>query len=800
MLLKAFLLISIRFLIRAPGRLLYGIRLLLTSFPLTIARFVERAPWLLIGLCFMLSVLLGPGVTLLETETGMETLVSKDSQIYQDTQRYQEMFGGEPIVVLLTGERDDLLNPDNLTNLRDFRDTVQNDSFGGTARSAPRFESVTGMVTILETAAAEAAKVEGSPYGEEDWNNPEFVRIVLEQSGEQIEGLLPDENHMLITVTPNGNPDHETSLGIVQDLQGFFAEDRHPLEGVSARVIDKVEIVEEISSKIGDSMTFLLALSVGVMLVILLISFRVRWNLVSLFMVGVGVLWTFGLMGYAGVPLSMATMAVLPILFGLGIDYSIQFHNRYQEEVARRKSVAEAIITSVSRMFTSVGIALLATLIGFVTLYISDVPMIRDFGLMLATGSLFCFIVALFLLHSILYANERRVSVEKLGKAASAATRRIERGLANMARISIKIPLPLLVLSLAWAIAGAVVDHWLPSNSDYEELMPQGSDVLAEIRDLRDITGHGARMRFMVEADNVTTPELLTWMNDYEQEMLERYGEHLIDVTSIAHTVAEVHGGVIPDDQQEIDDTFDKLPLMEALLNPPALSPDKKMASIAFDAKHMPVDEYDELFEDMMRDPDPPEGVRIAPAGEAALVSSVVDAMLGKRMLMNGLCLASIFVVLLLVYRKLTSAVFTIIPVALVIGWASADMYIFYKSPLDIALNPLTAILGVLIIGIGTEFMVLLMGRYEEEKRKGKSPRTAMARSVSTTGRAIVATALTTLGGFGILISSDFVMIRDFGVATTMGVFLCLVSSMIVMPPLVVWWDERVAKRLPKNL
>ena len=44
------------------------------------------------------------------------------------------------------------------------------------------------------------------------------------------------------------------------------------------------------------------------------------------------------------------------------------------------------------------------------------------------------------------------------------------------------------------------------------------------------------------------------------------------------------------------------------------------------------------------------------------------------------------------------------------------------------------------------------------------------------------------------------VKLVDFGIATTIAVFLCLLSSMIVMPPLIVWWDRKIAKRLPSWL
>ncbi len=50
------------------------------------------------------------------------------------------------------------------------------------------------------------------------------------------------------------------------------------------------------------------------------------------------------------------------------------------------------------------------------------------------------------------------------------------------------------------------------------------------------------------------------------------------------------------------------------------------------------------------------------------------------------------------------------------------------------------------------------------------------------------------------MFASDFVMIRNFGIATALGVLLCLVAAVVVMPRLVVWWDEKIARRLAEKL
>ena len=113
----------------------------------------------------------------------------------------------------------------------------------------------------------------------------------------------------------------QESLQAVIDIETFFSS--HPLDGVKVTVASAAKLVDAISNSIGNNIKVLLALSVAVMVLILVFTFRVRWRLLSLLMVGLSALWTFGLMGYLGVPVTMATMAALTILLGLGIDFSI---------------------------------------------------------------------------------------------------------------------------------------------------------------------------------------------------------------------------------------------------------------------------------------------------------------------------------------------------------------------------------------------------------------------------------------------------------------------------------------------
>ncbi|MBN2074741.1 MAG: RND family transporter [Dehalococcoidales bacterium] len=798
------------------------------------ARFIERHPFWFIIIAVIITAAAVPGLTLLETETGFSALVSKDAEISVSNARYQDQFGGESINVMFTGQLDELVSSQNLASLAQLEQKLSEDDtyisinspldvfrlavseaiqeiettrqqIAGAqekaAEEATAAAAATGLNEAQQEAAAEQARAEVltrlqpqldliSQMGEPSLENPIFIKSVLYDEAGDINPVMkqfvPDENHLLMYITPIGNMTDTETLEATRNIEKIISEGS--FSNTEVTVLSASKLVDAISVSMSSNFMILLGLSVLAMIIVLVFLFRVRWRLLSLLMVGISALWTFGLMGYLSVPLTMASMAALPILIGLGIDFSIQFHNRYQEELTRSNSVSEAIIISISRMFPVVGIALLATIIGFITLFISEVPMIRDFGLTLAIGIVVSYTMGLFLLHSIVYLVDRNKSLERLQTAALKASSRIERVLLRLGKLAINRTLWIFIIALLFAVGGGIVDHMLPVNTDYEELMPQENEVLKELREFREIMGAGGSIHYLVEADDVATPEILNWMKDFQEEMLETYPE-IITTSSIADIITEAAGGIPPEAQINI--ILENTP--ETYLKK-TLSADRKAADLSFTIRYITVEETHDLVQNVQENANVPEGVSISAVGSFVMGASTMDAMIGSRMTMNLICLSAIFLILLIIYRRIDYTLFSVIPVGAVIAWSSLDMYL-----IGIPLNPLTSIIGVIVIGICTEFMVLLTGRYNEEKNNGLLPEEAMVTAISKIGRAITTTAMTTLGGFGVLIVSNFVIIREFGIATVLGVLLCLVITITVMPGIIVWYDNFRLRRMSKS-
>ena len=183
---------------------------------------------------------------------------------------------------------------------------------------------------------------------------------------------------------------------------------RPSLEGVFP---DPPLLVEEINDRLRGDMALLGGVAALVMAVVLLLVFRVRWRLLSLGVMALGVVWAFGLLGYLGIPLTMVTISGLPILIGQGVDFAEQIHSRYEEELALDPDgdVGGALLRMFLRLGPAITVAAVAAVAGFLALRTSDVPMVRDFGVLLSVGVLAVFAAAVLPLPAILGWRDRRV-------------------------------------------------------------------------------------------------------------------------------------------------------------------------------------------------------------------------------------------------------------------------------------------------------------------------------------------------------------------------------------------------------
>ena len=247
----------------------------------------------------------------------------------------------------------------------------------------------------------------------------ERIDEILADAGSSVQGLMPDRRHarmivgMPTTLTEPQRKELLVEINSAVDFADFPA-------GYSVTVTGDPAFQAAIQEMMNNSNGSILALAGVLMIVALLVVFRhVRWSLLPIPIVFLGIIWTFGAMGFFHIPMSMVTFAAFPILIGIGIDYAIQFHNRIDEELMKGKPLVEAAISTVNHVAIPVIIALVITEAGFVALLSSTVPMINDFGKLCIIGLVMCYLSALFVNVTVLYLAERKAPRKKRAESHS---------------------------------------------------------------------------------------------------------------------------------------------------------------------------------------------------------------------------------------------------------------------------------------------------------------------------------------------------------------------------------------------
>src|SRR3954452_11377564 len=295
-------------------------------------------------------------------------------------------------------------------------------------------------------------------------------------------------------------------------------------------------VVEDLADALAASTLRLLVVALIVMAAVLGLVFRQSLRLVPLLVALGAVAVLFGLMSLVGAPLTMASIAVLPVLLGLGVDYAIQWHARAGEDPPGAPP-GRAARTAAPTIAT----AALATAVGFLVLLLSPVPMVREFGVLLVVGVALALAFALTAGTAALaaahgradgpLARSARGAGELLGVAWRPAGRVLARprravGRASRATLrgALARPARFVAVGLVLAAAGWVADSRADVVSDLNRLVPQDLRAVRGLHTLEGTTRLAGEVGVVVEGNDLTQPAVVNWMRDYQAALVKRFG------------------------------------------------------------------------------------------------------------------------------------------------------------------------------------------------------------------------------------------------------------------------------------
>ncbi|MDX2379500.1 MAG: MMPL family transporter [Acidimicrobiia bacterium] len=807
----------------------------------------------------VLTILFGFGLRNLEFATGQDSYLNPESQIAEDNVIFQEAFGGETVILLFTATGDaevpDLFEGENLVTLTEiteelaaideayavvtplvsleFADNLLSGGVGTRAlTSAASRDDAHAAERNADLGIAlgrlQAVPADDREIGVAAWNE---VLIFGNDGYAEVDGEIVaptgDDRAIRLSLastfpeTQDGSKFTTAVGGVV--LQGNATLDEQTIgtekvldvldgvsfEGFDVTVTGSPVYLAEINDYLKGGMLTLGLAALVVMAVILALIFRVRWRLLPLLAVIIGVVWAFSIVGLVGIDLSLVTIAGLPILIGLGIDFAIQIHNRVEEEVVLDRA-DHPISETVANLAPPLIAATITGVLAFLALQISKVPMIRDFGVLLAIGVVVLVVVGIVVPASALGIREWTKPTTERGPSV------VERVVVWLGGLPTATGPFLIGLAVAVFVGGVLTEGQAKIESDPIKWIDQDSQVVKDINKLEDETGFSSTLGVLVQTNNIydqDVVDLLFFFTEDAEGLIDDDGNAVVvSTSSLVNTMGKIievpDAAAIPPDSDDISGAAEVMPsaIGNALVGsevapiaPTQTQVNLRLAPSSLDERAVFVDELQDMLDariaELDLDPDSvllvdlPEGqdpVRATPAGLATVGIGLLDNLSANRANLTylALCLAGLYLVLRL--RSLSRALLALVPVAMAVGLSSMVVGLA-----GLTLSPLTTVSGPLVIATCAEFSVLILGRYLEERQRGLDPRASSDKAAARTGRAFFTSALTTIGGFAVLIGSALPLLSDFGIIVTLNVAIALLAALVVMPPLSVWVDRR---------
>ena len=452
-----------------------------------------------------------------------------------------------------------------------------------------------------------------------------------------------------------------------------------------------------------------------------------------------------------------------------------------------------------------------ASAAAMLVLLLSPVPMVRGFGVLLVVGvaiALLCALTAGAAAISLSSgrAPGSRAPTRSLGAHLAAAWRGARELLADnpLTRLitraalvgSVRHPGRVLCVGLALAALGWGLDTQTRVQTDITKLVPQNLSSLQNLNTLERITGVGGEIDLMVEGRDLAKPSTIEWMIGYQKAVLARFGyssargcgRHACAPPSRCPTCSRGSprgsSGSAKLSQAEVNGLLSVIP---PYFSQDVITPDRRVATLAFGIRLMGLDQQQRLIEEMRSSLHPPAGVSASLVGLPVLAaqsgSQVADPWRRLETLLVGL--AAVALVLLAAFRgDRRRALVPLVPIVLATGWSALILF-----AVRVPLNPMSVTLGALVIAISTEFSVLLSERHRQERLAGYDTIEALRRSYRRTGAAVAASGVTAIAGFGVLVLSDITMLRDFGLVTLIDLSVSLVGVLVALPAALVIAD-----------
>ena len=578
-----------------------------------------------------------------------------------------------------------------------------------------------------------------------------------------------------------------------------------------------------------------------IIMIVLFLNFR-RPSYVFLPMLTlvVSTIWLFGCMALLHMPFNVISVALVPLIFGLGVDYSIHLFHNYRVELEDGKNPADAIKNSVKEIGTAMFLAMLTTVIAFLSFLTATVPPVRDLGILLALGVTFTFITAITLLASLRYILDQRKTFYTQRKPKKLAARKIMKILSTkILRHQKKIILIMILISIIFT-SGAVK---IKTGFDMKQFAPSQATAYELFDEIAaDFPFSSQNQEYILIEGDIATVKTLkgitdTLRNIEDDSFIARNTDGTIKTVSICSFIQQaieaneslierfhiVDG--IPKTDADVKALYDYLYTLNISTSktnfpswfrdinisftPPS---DLNLNSFKGDIRNVLYREnshykatlirvyinpgfivsngntskqQETIKKELDNDISDYGNAKGIATGQDIISYTITNSLTESQITSTMLSIILAAIVLIIVYRDILLGLISLIPVTISIVWVLGTMYY-----IGYTLNALTITVTSITIGIGIDYAIHTVERFRLIADRTGDISKSVCETISHTGGALLIAALTTVLGFIILLLAPIPPQQQFGFILAVTITYSFLTSIFLLPLVLYRWAK----------
>jgi len=482
---------------------------------------------------------------------------------------------------------------------------------------------------------------------------------------------------------------------------------------------------------------------------------------------------TFGVLGVIQPQLTMLSIAIIALLLGLGVDYSVHLMNRFAEEY-KVKNIEERTTIILKTTGKAILLSTITTMIGFASLMISSMHPLVTFGLGCAIGISFSFLstIALVPALSILLKFQMTGSRSRWESFA-------EKIISNKTRI--------IVIAVFFAVMSIIVLPQTKTDVDYFDMAPENIPEIEKLVEYSENFGGASFNALMIETEpkGLTYPEVIDAIYDFEVELRSK-GINLYSVIDEVKNINSIIG------QNEIIDSLSEYAgvneiIFDTIAQNGLVDEDfSKTIILVYIPTDLSMEQKEEkvnTINTIASETDLPRNGKISQlTGQDAINVAINKKLADEQTRSMIIAILLVLAALILIFKSSVYGFLTMIPVAFVLVWEPGFLVLF-----DIPLNVTTISIASIMIGIGIDYGVHITHRIQEEIGRGLPKQLAIKVSIERTGLSLVEAALTTIAGISSIFFISITSLQQFAlVIILMTAFSCIAAALIL--PVVYGW------------